>query len=143
MDFHVKKLKEIGWNERVLTEEDFDLCCQDEGVLVYNVKMPLDGLYGVIEDVPVILLNEQLRGVKRLEVAWHELGHHFFDSPAFCAFSKDTARKAQHKAQIIAVCALIPKPMLKEMMRWHPAELSDYSENLLKFRLEVFRNYKI
>lgn len=141
MKFLEEKLKGTGWNERVLTYEDFELTCEDEGILILHLPFSREGLYGVCEDIPVIVLNENLRSIKKVEVAWHELAHHFLHTPALCCFSKDLKRKYQFEAQVVAVCALIPKPLIEPLLR--SDDLSEYPEKLLEFRLKVLDIFNI
>lgn len=142
MKFLMEKLSRYGWNEREQTEDDFYQICEDEKVLVFEFEMRRAGMYGVCEGVPVILLNKNLRGVKKLEVAFHELGHHFFHSPAMCLYTRNLTRRHQMEAQVVAVVALMPKTKLGEFLR-NSDNLAEYPKKLVKFRLEILEVYDI
>ena len=141
MNFITDKLAKYGWNERELNEEDFHLICEKEGIVVFEFEMRRNGMYGVCEDVPVILLNKKLRGIRKLEVAFHEVGHHFFHSPSLCLFSRNMTRRHQLEAQAVAVVALIPYHRIETLLR--SDEISEYPAKLIKFRLEVLEYYGI
>jgi hypothetical protein len=101
-----------GWDERAFTEKDFYRLCNRFGILVFEENpedMDQAGMYTVVEGIPVIFIDKTLRGLKRLWVMFHELGHHLLHTPETCFFSDSTVNKAQSEANAFAACALIPR----------------------------------
>lgn len=138
------RLKELGWNERVLTRHDFYTICRDDDVLVRDADMRWSGLYLVCEEVPVIVLNDKLVGPERIFVGWHELGHHLLHPPGMAFFCNDsTKRKVEFEAQRFAACALLPLPLMSSM---HVDEIEHeygYPRELVQFRARLFSRLRI
>lgn len=137
-------LASVGWNRKVLSSQDFERCCEEEEILVLTLPLvEWGGFYGVFDGVPVIALDESLRGVERDRVAWHELAHHFLHTPDFLFYDAVSEAKAQREANIIAACALIPLPLLKARTF---AELEDdygYPRDLISYRADLWRTRRI
>jgi Zn-dependent peptidase ImmA (M78 family) len=135
-----------GWNKRPLTEKDFWAICKKEGIEVFEDDtkyMRWKGVYTIIDDTPVIILNAKLAGLERLWTMFHELGHHLLHSPETCFFSDSTVHKAQSEANAFAAIALIPEKAVRQMPLWELYELDEFSVKLFQIRLEVFENYKM
>src|SRR5438105_11084410 len=109
------------WNRRPLTEKDFFRLCKKLGVFVIEDSsddMVGNGIYTVIENVPVIFINGRVKGLERLWAMFHELGHHLLHSPATCFFSDNTHHKAQSEANMFAAIALIPERYVRQRYLW-------------------------
>jgi Zn-dependent peptidase ImmA (M78 family) len=135
-----------GWNKRIFTEQDFFRLCKRFGVLVFEEDpdcVPGDGAYVVVEDIPVIFINNTLTGLKRLWVMFHELGHHLLHTPETCLFSDSTIHKAQSEANFFAALALLPEQMVRQIPLWEAYDVDEHSAKLLEMRLEFFENYKV
>ena len=135
-----------AWNVRPLTEDDFWRLCKKNGVLAIeddSDDMIRQGLYTVVEDVPVIFLHADLRGVERLWTMFHELGHHLLHTPETCFFSEHTYEKAQCEANIFTAIALIPKKVIQQMYLWDLYDVDEFAAKLFQIRLEVFEKYKM
>ncbi len=141
-DVITERLGKYGWNERELNEDDLDIVCDGEGIALFEFEMRRTGMYGVCEGVPVILLNKKLRGVKKTEVGFHEVGHHILHSPSMCLFTRNSSRRHQLEAQAVAAVALIPFCRLEIVLKSEEL-LSQYPPKLIKFRLEVLEHYGI
>ena len=141
----VKSLR-IGWNKRALTEDDFHKLCKKLGVLLVEVDsddMIWEGFYALVLGKPTIIINARLRGLERLWVLFHEMGHHLLHTPATCFFSDSTIEKAQAEANAFATIALLPKPMLGKMLTWNLFEDDCFPTKILRARLKILDQFKI
>ncbi|PYS52413.1 MAG: hypothetical protein DMF68_01505 [Acidobacteria bacterium] len=135
-----------GWNKRPLTESDFYRLCKKLHVCVIedgSYDMVGKGLYMVIESVPTIFINDKLKGLEKLWVMFHELGHHLLHTPETCFFSESIQHKAQSEANLFAAVALIPEKIVRQMPLWEYYELDEFATRLLQIRLEVFELYSL
>jgi Zn-dependent peptidase ImmA (M78 family) len=132
------KLRLLGHNKRVWTFDDFESCCDVEQVEVVLTDSPILGAYTIVEDIPTIGLSDRVQGVRRLEVAFHELHHHYADVP--CAFySPHSEDKLEVAADRFALCAMIPRPLLVRMRKqytlWDLYEEYGYGAELVNRRM--------
>lgn len=123
-------LRAFGWNERILTLDDFYRYCEQQDVIVFDAPMRRKGLYFKLLGWHFIVLSSRLRGIERALVAWHEVGHYCFHFPG--AFSLH--RKTETEANMIAHVALIPVFLLNfpdgelwEMFGYDPAMVKERS----------------
>lgn len=140
-----RRLK-VGWGRRALTEADFHRIRERHGVLFVEIDhedMEWKGLYTHEFGPPTILINARLRGLERLRVLFHELGHHIFHAPATCFFSDDSLNKAEEEAKAFALVALIPRQMVRGMLSWSLFEDDLLPVELLKQRLKLLELYGI
>lgn len=136
----------IGWNKRALTEADFHMLCKKLGVYLVEVDsddMIWEGFYTIVLGKPTIIVNARLRGLERLWVLFHELGHHLLHSPATCFFSQSTIEKAQAEANAFATIALLPKPLLGKMLTWNLFEEDYFPTKILRARLKIMEQFKL
>jgi len=142
------KLLPEKWNNEILTLADFEAFCAADGVLVREVPAESAGCYLHMEGVPVIFLRSNLRGLNKLRVALHELGHHWLHVPGADNSGKRSycnryghLSKAEHEAKVIETCGVLPLPIFRTS---EPAEIADlygYPRELIQFRERVFRYY--
>jgi Zn-dependent peptidase ImmA (M78 family) len=135
-----------GWNERPLTEKDFYKLCRKFGILVFeedSEEMNDKGEYTVVEGVPIIFLDRTLKGLERLWVMFHELGHHLLHAPETCFFSEGTVNKEQSEANAFAACSLIPKPAVTQLYLWDLYDVDEFATKLFDIRLALYDDYKI
>jgi Zn-dependent peptidase ImmA (M78 family) len=137
------KLTRWGWNRRPLTEADFFTICDAEVVRVIELPLPQRGLYLVRHGMPVIALDEGLRGTERLFIQWHELGHHFLHTPDSCHFSLSLTDKIQFQANVIASCALIPQTIIRACEFDVIAEEFEVSRDIITMRAQVWQRLKL
>ncbi|HYG10102.1 MAG TPA: ImmA/IrrE family metallo-endopeptidase [Pyrinomonadaceae bacterium] len=140
-----KRLR-IGWNRRALSEVDFQRLRKKLGVLLVEIDhddMEWKGLYTHEFGPPTIIINARLRGLERLRVLFHELGHHIFHAPDTCFFSDDSVSKVEDEARAFSLVALIPKKMIGRMMTWSLFEDDLLPVELLKQRLKILELYGI
>lgn len=126
-----------GWNQRVLTQDDFDQVCEQEKIRVEYRDAGYPGLYTVARKTPLIVISPYVLPRARLFVAFHELGHHWLHD-AGCHFRFGSPDRIERQADLIAACALIPRPLLE---RATAGELHDeyrYPIELFHLRLRVF-----
>lgn len=131
-----------GWNTRVFTEHDFYSLCALDSVLVVTRALPLPGAYCIYRNSPVIFLHRDLAGADRLQVQFHELGHHWLHSPGL-QFFLGWESKCEFEANLISACALIPEPLLRSRPPGEIAEEYGYDGELIKFRLRVWDIYRL
>ncbi|HEX8747387.1 MAG TPA: ImmA/IrrE family metallo-endopeptidase [Pyrinomonadaceae bacterium] len=62
-----------------MTSVDFEAVCKREGITVERTRMKGDtrGLYFIQDGCSHIIIDTQLRGIRRVQVEFHELGHYF------------------------------------------------------------------
>ncbi|HKQ74624.1 MAG TPA: ImmA/IrrE family metallo-endopeptidase [Blastocatellia bacterium] len=130
------------WNIRVFTEDDFHQYCDAEGIVIREEQVEQPGLYLICDGTPTIFIDDQLRGAERLFVEFHELAHHWLHPPGVRMFF-GLGKTIELEADVVAICALIPKTVL---IHYWPSEIVDihgYSHWMVQFRCEVFDRYKI
>jgi len=130
------------WNVRVLTEDDFYQYCDEGGIIVRDISLEQPGLYIFRDGHPQIFINDELRGVDKLFVSFHELAHHWLHPPGVRMFF-GLAKQIEVEADAVAVCALIPKTVLTHYWPSEIAELYGYSHDLVALRCEVFDRWRI
>ncbi|HKQ90861.1 MAG TPA: ImmA/IrrE family metallo-endopeptidase [Blastocatellia bacterium] len=130
------------WNVRVLTQDDFDYYCDRAGIVVREISLELPGLYICRDGHPQIFLSDELRGVERLFIAFHELAHHWLHPPGVQMFH-GFGRRVEFEADVVAACALIPKTTLTHYWPSEIADLHGYTYDLVNFRCEIFDKWKI
>jgi Zn-dependent peptidase ImmA (M78 family) len=113
-----------GWNERRMTLRDFRLTCEREKIVLLQLPLPYRGLCLTCHDVPTIWIDSTLRGVERLQVAFHELGHYFMHKglPLMLMSEKETDAVRdwyEVQADAVSIIALSPRPQLSKAMRKH------------------------
>jgi Zn-dependent peptidase ImmA (M78 family) len=130
------------WNVRVLTQDDFDYYCDRVGILAREITLELPGLYIRRDGHPQIFLNDELRGAERLFITFHELAHHWLH-PLGIQMFHGFGRRVEFEADVVAVCALIPKTALTHYWPSEIAELRGYKHGLVNFRCEFFDHWRI
>lgn len=128
------RLIRLGWNQRVLTLDDFYEECARDRIIVRRVRLFVKGRYLIQRGQPIILLDRGLRGWELNMVAWHEYGHAILHSPG--AFGLQT--KVEKQADRIALCALMPALVL-HFSNWEIYEMFGYPLDLIEERAELFR----
>lgn len=139
-----RKLLQLGWNQRPLTQEDFDLCCQEEGIEVIEIApLPVEGFYTERRGLPVIVVNQRTRGLRHLLAEFHELCHYLLHSPDSATFSRATLKKINHEAEALALCAILPEPLLRKLVHDEAPEEDTFLYEILTERLKVMELYGI
>lgn len=109
------------------------------------LKAHLYGYYTNVKGKAVIILNRNLPKMRWLEVAFHELGHHYLHAPVPKSVffdSQNTTHRQELEAQTLALLALIPKPTLSEIER-EPDLVFDYPLHLIEERIKLFNNFRV
>lgn len=130
------------WNVRVLTEEDFNRYCSDAGIVISETQLEQPGLYMGCDGHPHIFLNDNLRGPERLFVVFHELAHYWLH-PANVGMFLGYSTLIEIEADVVGICALIPKTVLTHYWPSEIAELYNYPHSLVSLRCEVFDRWHI
>lgn len=131
-----------------MTEADFLEVCEREGIVLLQLPFPIHGCYYRYLGIPTIVINSRLRGLHRLRVAFHELGHYFLhDSESLRGLTKKEASlmKEKHEAEAEAVAAisLIPKPLLSMSNLASIKRSKCLAQKLLKVRHKVLAKYSV
>lgn len=100
-------------NQRELTETDFFNICDRENINVRYTTEMKSGCYVIFDKKHYIFLNRNLKGLKFLKIAFHELAHYFLHFPSQTNFGVaffDVHQKAKMdiEANTLAALALIP-----------------------------------
>lgn len=147
MNLLLAKFKPLGWNRRALTEADFHRICRRERISVAEMPLPVPGYYMVCRGKSFIVIDARQRGVHWLYTAFHELAHHFLHVPDPNAtaiyFRRAPQSKAEFEAEAFAVVALIPEPLLRELLTLPVEEMNGFTRDMLEFRLQVLDIYGI
>lgn len=131
-----KKLPE--WNERVLSEDDFNNICARLGVRVMESDFfSRKGEYVIHDKIPFILLKKSLKRPEKIWVAFHELGHHLLHAPVGHKFSMGTVGKMDRQAQFFAAIALMPSSLVLTKTFGEIADEYNYHTQLLNIRKDI------
>lgn len=135
-------LTNIGFNQRQLTLADFEIICAQLKILVFYTNSSFDGVSFPRRERRIIVLKENLSGIKGLLVAWHELFHHLCGHEGIRFFLPNCVDKAELEADLLSLCAVIPKLWLKSK---NVTELLEegFTWELLWQRKEIYERYKI
>ena len=108
----------IGWNERGLEQRDAERLCRALNITFDERPLIVDGFHYRLLDRDFIAINSRLRGAKKLFVIFHELAHCLFHTPVSgpsASFHQVGSRtRKEREADVFALCALIPKPWLRD-----------------------------
>lgn len=131
------------WNTRFLTEADFYRYC-DEGNIVLHEdrRLAQPGLYLVYDNKAHIFIDERLRGFVRLLVGFHELAH-FWMHPVGVKLFQGVETNAETEADVVATCALIPRPIIEHVSPDRICGLYGYPRSLVELRLKILGQWKL
>lgn len=139
---------DMGFNQRVFTQADFDHLIHLETVnrekplLLLTGDFDANGMYFMRRGYPTIVLNQSLSGIEYLETGFHELAHHWLDEPGYCMRGGPRViNKAEYRAQRIAACLLIPKTLILTRTFGEIQEEYRYSNELMWFRKRTYEFY--
>lgn len=129
-------------NRKIYGELDFYRLCRQEKVKVHELPLRenIQGYYSNYRGESYIVLNSRMAPAKRLEVAFHELGHHYLHQPVpHSAFfnSQNLSNRQEIEAQSFALLALLPVTLLRQFEET-PSLLEDYPPELIGQRLKLF-----
>lgn len=130
----IEKYAHLGVNNRCLTEADFSIICEAEGIEIIETNGKFSW-YMTVEGQPFIVLPRRKRGLKRLFAAFHELAHHFRHSghaPNQVFFHGLAHNKDEIEADAFATVCLCPK--------FAVASYDFLEEHPNKFAAKVFKN---
>lgn len=130
------------WNVRALTEADFWDYCDTAKIIVREIPLEQPGCRIVHRGQSHIFLSDQLRGVERLHVMYHELGHHWLHPPRV-QFFRGWNKKIELEANTVAACALIPRTMLAHYWPSEIIEEFGYPASLIEFRKSLLTYWEI
>jgi len=129
------------WNVRILDDEDFWFYCGLNGILVQEVPMEKRGLSFIRRGHNVIWIQRGLTGIERQLILWHELAH-FWLHPPGVQFFTSWGSPVDDEANAVALCALIPLPVLLRFGITEIAENYDYPLSLVADRLMVYDRWR-
>jgi len=114
------KVQKIKLNRRVFSETDVSRICEELNVRIEEADIEQQGFYLKIQDEATIYINRNLRGLRWLYVALHELAHHLLhaspyqNAASFCLDQQDS--KQHHEADAFALMAMLPEPFLRRLL---------------------------
>jgi hypothetical protein len=133
-------LKEIGWNRRPLSWDDFEGVTDELEIEVQRLPMKTPGMYFVCRKKPIISLSNKLSGVNLWQVAWHELAHHLLHPPGLRCYSPSSVSKAEAEAEIISLGSVLDENTLIKIISH--GELHDYPRDVVKRRLRMVDRFR-
>ncbi len=142
-----EKIAGLGfeWNERSLTEIDFARICKRFNVRVVEMPLRTDGFYYRVMGRDFIAIDSRLTGTRKLLVQFHELAHFLLHTPESGATANfhGVGRKTRPEieADAVALCALIPRPMLIGDGTLDTAGYETFSHEMIVERFEIFARY--
>ena len=150
-------LKKYGWNDRVLTRDDFDVICLDEGVTSLETDtLKWDCTFILQDGVPVILLSRHLYRSARLGVGFHCIGHWLwakFNNTKSANISCNLINTSHVQcldqtdseclSHIISSCAVLPRRVIETKSIQQVREQYEYCEVLLELRYAVRDKFNI
>lgn len=148
MRFLLDKIEplKLGWNERPLTEADFQRTCRRLHVTVQEMPLTVGGFYYRVLGRDYIAIDSRLSGTQKLLVQFHELAHFLFHMPASGATANfhgvGRKNRQEREADAFAICALVPRALLETRS---PAELIDegISPDILAERIDILVDHGI
>lgn len=149
MNLILNRIEELNcsWNISPLSAEDLYRLCSEHGVEVIEGPLEISGFYFSVLGRHVIAVDSRLEPCRKLFVMFHEFAHFLFHSHkgAAAASFHEVGRKCrkEREADMFALCALIPKPLLAARS---PAELIEgegFPASMVYDRLELFRTLGI
>lgn len=143
MDLSYRKILEIfpDFNVRALTEEDFWKEAKRNRIYVREEPLLIDGYYEKKNRKYSIIINSNLRGVRWLHTAFHELMHFYLDAPknvdiTLCRSRMQEQNKREKTADALALIAIMPMPELEKLCQEDLTEFP-YLYELVRDRIAV------
>ncbi len=131
------------WNTRFLTEADFYAYCDENQIVLHEDRqLAQPGLYLVYDNRAHIFVDERLRGTERLFVGFHELAH-FWLHPVGIKLFQGVNADTEIEADVVATCALIPRPIIDHVRSDDIRKLYGYPESLVEMRRETLERWRI
>lgn len=147
MHFLAKKIDrlKIGWNERPLTEADLYRICRRFRISVTEMPLKTDGFYYRVLGRDFIAVNSRLAGPMKLQVLFHELGHFLFHTPESGATANfhgvGGSARIEREADIFALCALIPRPMVVSRTQAELIEDDGFPAEMVRQRFDILGRF--
>ena len=131
------------WNRKELTEADVYAVCDRFDVRIVEVPLRREGFYFRLLGRDFIAVDSRLKGVQRVRVLFHELGHFLLHVPE----SGPTARfhglapgsRYEREADLVALCAVLPV----DLVRSSPSAPHDVDPDVWANRLEILVTFGI
>jgi len=145
MQFFLDKVSRLGikWNKRPLTEDDFYRLCNKHKIVVVEMPLQTGGFYYCVKQKHYIAVNSSLKQHERLLVMFHEFAHYMMHAPDtgvtanFHGVGRRTRKEVE--ADIFAICALIPKPLIENRTVQELVEEDGFCETLVRERMAIYR----
>lgn len=134
-------------NSRKFNEADFHKLCKKERIKLAELplKENIFGYYTNVKGKAYIVINRNLSQIRWLEVAFHELGHHFLHAPVPNSVffdSQNLTHRQESEAQTLALLALIPRTTLEEI-EGDADLIFEYPLHLIEERIKLFQDFKV
>jgi Zn-dependent peptidase ImmA (M78 family) len=149
MLFSLKKFSDLGcrWNEAPMNEDDFHRLCRRHRITVQEMPMRVSGFYYRMLGHHYIAINSVLRPPDKLFVMFHEFAHYLIHAPDrgetanFHGIGRRTRKEVE--ADVFAVCAIIPRPMVERCSAQDLIEIEGLPEHLVRQRLDIYSTLSI
>lgn len=133
-------LKILKWNKSAWNFETVEKCCDLAGIEMDTVSMSEKGLFWMPDGIPSILLSDKLRGIHKLAVATHELGHFFSDMPESALYSPKSKDKREFLANKFSIIAMIPQGLMRKMLTQYSLwDEYNFGAQRLEFRYRIWK----
>jgi len=136
-------LKQMRWNVVPFTPALLDEWIAHLKIEVVERAMRrFEGFYGIHRDVPVIVINSNLKGAAILEVKTHEFIHCISGSPAGRFYTRGSLDKIEYHTERLTARALIPRHLIKTKTYWEIQDEFGYSDYLMRFRYTDYDSFR-
>jgi hypothetical protein len=116
MNLMLDSLAPYGFNQRIMTEDDFFHICEIEKITVTFIPKKFS-FWTSIDGESHIGISDRLKGLKKTFVMFHELAHHFRFSGEDIDqihFYNANRRKHEFEADALATISIYPLGVLME-----------------------------
>lgn len=149
MLFFIEKISHLRcqWNEKPLTEKDFQRLCKRQKVIVQEMPLRVSGFYYCVLGKHYIAIDSKLKHHEKLFVMFHEFAHYLMHAPNtnetanFHGIGKKTRKEAE--ADAFALCALIPKAWIESRTTQELIEDEGLPPRIVAERRAIYEMYKV
>lgn len=135
----------VRWNERPLTEEDFNRLCKRRKVTVQEMPLRVSGFYYCVMGRHFIAIDSKLTRAKKLFVMFHEFAHYLLHAPDGSATANyhgvGHRTRKEIEADAFALCALMPRVWVESDRFAELAEEAGLDLATVQDRLEIYDRF--
>lgn len=139
--------QKFGWNQKVLSEDDFILACKKFKIGFQFMPLRVSGFYYCVKEGHYIAIDSKLKGWKRPFTIFHELGHFMLHAPesGYTANFSGVLKNSRHEkeADAFAWTCVFPLRLLLAKSNAELMEEEGYMPWMIKRRRKVYERYGI